>query len=213
MTDEKIPASTPTTLRFARATTVVVAWMALVSVLPGGAHAQDDDIDLEPPIVEHEVLERGAAGDAQEFVATVVDDRELAEVLLFHRFAGEAAFERTPMRRLAESAVHTASVPTSAAETRAIEYYIQARDAAGNRVIRGYAFSPLVRRIGDGSAPGALAGDVPGEPASSGGGTRRWLYIGLGVLAVGAAAAALGGDDGGSEAGPNTFTVTLDPPR
>ena len=174
-------------------------------------HAQDE-IDLEPPIVEHEALERGVAGDAQEFVATVVDDRELAEVLLFHRFAGEASFDETPMRRLAESSVYTASVPTSAAETRAIEYYIQARDAAGNRVIKGYAFSPLVRRIGDGSVPGAPAADAPGEPAPSAGGTRRWLYIGLGVLAVGAAAAALSDDSSGPEAGPNTFTVTLDPP-
>lgn len=203
-------ATTPTCRRRARgraslAWLAACAWIGLVAPI---VHAQDD-IDVEPPLIEHEPIADGVAGDVQEFSATVVDDRELAEVLLFHRFAGDETFDETPMERVASSSVYTASIPTDARDARAIEYYIQARDAAGNRVIKGYAFSPLVRDMADdAAAPQARAG---GERESSSGSGRRWLYIGLGVLAVGALAAAAQEED--SESDPNTFTLTLDPPR
>jgi len=185
-------------------------WLAVAgSVL----HAQTE-IDIEPPLVEHEPLESGEAGTVQEFTATVVDDRELDEVLLFHRFAGEDAFDETPMRRVASSSVFTASVETEADDPRAIEYYIQARDQAGNRVIKGYAFSPLVRRMSDEDGTSAAGGSPGAEPEiEKSGGGRRWLYIGLGVLAAGAIAAAATTAEDGETGDANTFTVTLDPPR
>ena len=169
--------------RWVRSATVSLATCAaLLGVAVPTAHAQSE-IDVEPPLIEHDAIELGEPGVAQEFTASVVDDRELAEVLLFHRFAGEESFDETPMRRVATSSTYTATVSTEGGDTRSIEYYIQARDEAGNRVIKGYAFSPLVRRM-DGGAGAAVAGSDPVPEARSGSG-RRWLYVGLGVLAVG----------------------------
>ena len=190
---------------------------ALVGLVAPIAHAQSG-IDVEPPLIEHDPVERGEPGVAQEFSANVVDDRGLSEVLLHHRFAGEETFDETPMRRVADSATFVATVRTTSGDTRSIEYYLEARDEAGNRVIRGYAFSPLVRRMdGEGGTSGAVTADER-APAASAGSGRRWLYIGLGVLAVGVLAAAAGGGDGGGSSdgvpsgGGNTFVVTIDPP-
>jgi len=193
---------------------VLFAASAFLGLAVPVVHAQSE-IDVEPPLIEHDPVVSGEPGEAQEFSATVVDDRELAEVLLFHRFSGEESFDETPMRPVASSSVFTASVATEAGDTRSIEYYLQARDEAGNRVIKGYAFSPLVRRMDGGAGPLAGTGDQPAPEVRSGNG-RRWLYVGLGVLAIGAVAAAAGGGGGSADdppvGGGNTFVVTIDPP-
>ena len=191
-----------------------------------------DGIDLEPPLIEHEVLAEAEPAPVQSFVAQVVDDRELASVRLFWRLAGQTRFEPMPMVRVAGSSTWTARVPTPDGEARAIEYWIEARDVGGNRTVRGFAFSPLVRRIG--TAPGRAADrGGPGRPresrggaptpgvdgAPSEGGTGRgalWVVLGaLGVaLVVGLAASSGGGSGGGGECDAEGCEVTLvfDPP-
>lgn len=170
--------------------------------------AQGDD--YEPPLIEHEVVADGSPGVTQEFTASVVDDQSLAEVTLFYRFEGDPKFKSVTMQPIASSSVHTASIDTRRGDDRDIEYYIRATDRAGNRVIKGYAFDPLIRAMGGAVA---IAQSKPAEkPAAAGKSRRNLVYIGLGVLAVGAIAAAAssgGGDDGGSS---NDFTIVLDPP-
>jgi hypothetical protein len=173
------------------------------------AHAQSAAEDYEPPLIEHDVIERAAAAGSQEFAANVVDNQALADVILYYRFAGEEEFRMLPMTQVAASAVYSASVESDINDARSIEYYIQARDEAGNRVVKGFAFSPLVRLIGDGSDV-QQATVAESAPKSSSG--RRWLYIGLGVLAVGAIAAAA--NSGGSDDPPTgDFQIVLDPPQ
>lgn len=173
------------------------------------AHAQSAAVDYEPPLIEHDVIERVEAAGSQEFTASVVDDQSLADVTLYYRFAGEEEFRMLPMTQVAASAVYSASVESDINDVRSIEYYIQARDEAGNRVVKGFAFSPLVRLVGDGS-DAQQAAVVEPEPKSSSG--RRWLYIGLGVLAVGAIAAAA--NSGGKDDPPTgDFQIVLDPPQ
>ena len=178
--------------------------LTLCAALAPPLHAQSE-LDVEPPLIEHEIVESGVAGEPQEFRATVVDDRALEEVLLFHRRADEETFVRLPMRRVASSTTFTATVETEAGDERAIEYYLQARDEAGNRVIKGYAFSPLVRAMGAGGTS-AGRGDV-GEDAPRRG--RTWLLVGLGVVAAGIAIALADTD----EPADDIFTVTISPPR
>jgi len=186
--------------------------LAITSLTLPIAHSQSDSQDYEPPLIEHEVIDSADAAFAQEFTANVVDDKALAEVLLFYRFVGDEAFVSIPMTQVASSSVYTATVETDINDPKSIEYYIQARDEAGNRVVKGFAFNPLLRSIPDGN--GAAPSSAANEPQASTG--RRWLYIGLGVLAVGAIAAAAGsggGRDSGTGGGEGDFTLILDPPQ
>ncbi len=74
-----------------------------------------------------------------------------------------------------------------------IEYYIQAADFAGNTLLHGYSFSPLTVSVITGTqdlavndTSNALVLDKA-EPNKKK--TKIWLWIGLGVLIVGAVAA------------------------
>ena len=216
--------------------------------LASGAHAsaQDDapgrgDIDLEPPLIEHEVLAETASASRQSFVAQVVDDRDLASVRLFWRYAGETRFGSLPMTQVSSSSTWIAQVPTAPDELRAIEYWIEARDAGGNRTVRGFAFSPLVRRVvpaTGGSSVGGPAttgparpresrrgapvtGPVDGAPApGEGRRTALWVVLGaLGVALIVGLASSGGGGGGGGGGGPGDcgaegceLTITFDPP-
>ncbi|MEE9321535.1 MAG: hypothetical protein V3U76_13900 [Granulosicoccus sp.] len=162
--------------------------------------------DLEPPLIEHDLQERGQPGETQDFSATVVDDQALAGVRLHYRYSGETDFTDITMTQIASSAVYTASLDTEVGDLRAIEYYIEARDKAGNRVVQGHPFNPMVRLMGDDDVLASNSQDVKPESSRR----RRWLYIGLGVLAAGAVAAAASGDGGGGN--DNDFVITLDPP-
>lgn len=187
---------------------VLALLTGLVTLLLAAPAALAQELDVEPPLIGHERIERGEPGVPQAFTATVVDDREIAAVSLFHRRAGDGAFESVPLERVGSSSVFLATLTTEAGDTRAIEYYIEARDAAGNRVIRGYAFNPLRRLMS-----GETVGNVRPDDAPDAGPSRTWLWVGLGVLAVGAAVALSdSGDGGGGEPG-DTFTVTIEPPR
>ena len=192
-------------------TTVFSIWFACVSMFGGIANAQSDGSDFEAPIIEHEPLGSGVSGNIEPFEATVVDNEELRSVSLFYRFAGQTAFEEIEMKPLASSSSYIASIDTSLAEetATAIEYYIRAEDAAGNLVLKGFAFEPLVRRLN----PAGQAAVVTAEPVQTQTGRtvteeprRRvnWLYVALGALIVGGIAAGAGGgsDDDGGNPGP-----------
>ena len=193
----------------------------------GVAAQSGTDVDLEPPLIEHEVLAESAAASRQSFVAQVVDDRELASVKLFWRYAGETRFGPVPMTQVSSSSTWIAQVPTAPDELRAIEYWIEARDAGGNRTVRGFAFSPLVRTVvprtggtvagGPGTAAGPgrpresrrgvpVSGTGNGSPAESP--DRRtglWVVLGaLGLaLVVGLASSSGGGGGGGGGPDPD----------
>lgn len=142
------------------------------------------DLDLEPPLIEHEQVLQADAGFRQRFIAQVVDDRELASVSLSWRFSGESRYARVAMNRLSSSSTWIGEVPTDPAESRSIEYFIEARDTGGNRTVQGFVFSPLVRRIIDPAPPPVDPADNAAEadPITP---RSRTLYYVLGALAIG----------------------------
>lgn len=167
------------------------------------------EIDIDPPVIDHEALESGRSGDSQDFKAIVVDDRGLKHVMLFHRDRSGAQYESVQMQSVEGSDEYTATVATSLGQTR-VEYYIEALDTGGNRVLKGFPFFPLVREL---TPPTASVAD---EKESSGS-QSRVIYVLLGVAAVGLALALAGGgggdgpeDDGGPDPTPGTVPLNIE---
>ncbi len=197
---------------------VLITCMLAVSV-PASAQSADSD----PPVIEFERIEQGVLGDTQVFSATVVDDREVSEVMLHYRFGDQDAYQSIEMIALAGTSIHSASVSTSEESNPVMQYYLEARDSAGNRSIQGFAFDPLERLLFTANDP--VASDPMPVPATApvaaaGMSNGRKVFYGvLGVIAVGALAAAAGGgsDDGGGgnpasdDPGRVPLVITVDP--
>jgi len=197
-----------------RFATLLQAWLLIcTSVLSPIAHAQVAP-DTESPIIELEALGESPADRTQVFTALVADDRQIKNVSLYYRRAGQRPFTSVGMRPLGSTGYFTVSIKTAPNDLRAIEYYVQARDESGNRSVSGYAFEPHVRELTPLAQPLASTADEQGSSAT---GRTRWWAVALGVLTVGALAALAndGGDsgsDGGGQAGgenPGSVPLTL----
>ena len=200
-------------------TSAFTLWFLAVQLVWGtpSAFAQASPtslIDVEPPLIEHEILAEVDADVRQTFVATVVDDDELDSVSLFYRFDNDPTYSSILMRRVSFSSTYIAHVPTDPNSAKNVEYYIQARDKSGNRTVRGYAFNPLVRNINVPETEPTLAA-IP-EPTTTTAGTAeepkkgmsKVLYVVLGVLAVGLVAGLAGGSDSTSRPANNCVDGT-----
>lgn len=180
-----------------------------------------DSVDFESPIIEHTEVDGGRVGGVEVFGATVVDNDEIARVVVFYRFSGETEFADLSMREIAQSSFYMARIDTANVplDTEAIEYYIQAEDASGNIVLKGFAFQPLTRAF---EPPAVVEPEVEQDAAPveaeftspSLASSINWWYVGLGALLVGGIVAATDSDSSGPRAPDgdcigNSCTVTL----
>jgi hypothetical protein len=173
------------------------------------AQSESSPADTTPPVVSHIPLDVPMALNEPFLVrATVNDDGAVAFVRLFFRVEGTDSYRSVEMTP-GKDGNFTATIPAHRASDRAIEYFIQAEDVAGNIGLRGGAFEPL--RIADPSAVG------PGEAASrfamqTPATTEKpwykkwWVWTIAGAVVI--AAAAGGGGGGGGDEPPGTATIT-----
>jgi len=189
--------------------------LALNSLLLGVANAQT--LDTESPLIEHDVLGTGTAGETQVFSAVITDDNSVESVDFYYRIGTTGEFAVVELSK-GEKDTYSTEVGTKAEEAITIQYYFQAVDVAGNQISRGLPFSPLVREI---VLP--VSADVAPVPDPGQGGSTEpkksntLLYVLGGLLVVGLAAAAAGGssngpDDGGTCTGNCSVTFTISPP-
>ena len=183
----------------------------------------DEVVDVEPPLIEHDIVAESEADIRQTFVATVVDDQDLDSVVFYYRYAGETSFSRYVMMQVSYSSTYIAQIPTDPKSNQAIEYYIQASDTSGNRTVRGYTFSPLVRSIvpppgSDTVLQAGVEGDARAATESTGSRIPKAVYIVGGVLLLGLIAGAASSSGGGSDEGGACtdegcrLTLTIDRP-
>jgi hypothetical protein len=171
-------------------------------------------VDTTPPIIELEELIEGVADLSQVFTVQIAEDGVLKDATLYYRRSGQAPYTRALMEPLGTTGYFSVSIETDPNDLRAIEYYVQARDEAGNRTVSGFAFNPYIRNLtpADPVTQRAQVGsDAENQPAS---GTtplleRRWFQIALGVVAVGLAASLLN-DDGGEDTQLVPVTINLE---
>jgi len=167
---------------------------------------------IAPNIDSPPITEKIPAGERVTIHATVTDNVGVKNVTIFYRDMGETNFKREEMRQEPGTDDYSATLPDIIAP--GIEYYIQATDQAGNTLLHGHTFAPLTLNVSPSASPqeekGAVAAAPQGEEAAeSKKGISKWVWIGLGVLAVGAIAASSGGDDNG---GVNTGAVNITGP-
>lgn len=202
----------------------LISVFTLSAMQPSLLFAQSEQ-DFEAPVIEHERISNGDLGETQVFTADVVDNIELKAVFLFYRFAGEEEFSKVAMDPIASSTFFSTNIatdiaPTDADGTSAIEYYIQAEDTAGNIVLKGYIFDPIIRTLTPpGGAPAIdervatapTADDTaPAVPTTERKSNSTWYILGLlGLLAVGAAVASSGGDDAPPACDPSGCVINL----
>ena len=173
--------------------------------------------DTEPPVLIHRQADSaGIAGELQTFLARVSDDFEVESVTLYYRQSDAGEFTQISMRALFDSLdEYMIAVETRESAYEGLQYYIEARDSAGNVTNRGFESAPIILPL----EPAAVVADnrpvteaVATQPSAqqSGGFNSRNILLGLGALVLlGALAGSGGGGGGGSSDGGNPDTVTL----
>ena len=177
----------------------------LLSVVTLNVQAQSADV--QPPIIEHEEVGSGLAGEMQTFTATITDDQQLVSAVLFHRLAGDDNYFSTEMMPVTGTTVYTASVAITTDDPRDIEYYIQAEDFGGNKALQGFAFDPLIREI---TADALVVGTLAPTPAPTTSRNRKLLWGALGIVVVALLATQLGSDSDDGDDPPDTTEVPID---
>ncbi|MCF6363389.1 MAG: hypothetical protein L3J88_08610 [Gammaproteobacteria bacterium] len=201
---------------------ILVSLLVFSLVLLPIAHAAELALpsgDLTAPTIKHSPIRKDVPpGQPVDIKATVTDNVGVKEVILFYRESAEADFKRLKMNRDLDSFIYTVTVPV--ADAPGLEYYIQATDLAGNTLLFGHAFSPLTITVAPAAAEGSKTGAVATmeTPTASAGkeeksGVSKWVWIGLGVVAVGASLAVAGSGGGDDEQPPpSTGTIIISGP-
>ena len=163
--------------------------------------------DLIAPQVKHKPISNTPmAGLSQKFHAVVTDNVGVQNVILFYRTIGTKKYQRKAMKRIDNTDEYVAVLEADEMTAPGIEYYIQANDLAGNNLLHGYSFSPLIVNVSPAAKKPAEEVALEADEDKK---SNKWLWIGLGVLAVAAAAGGGGGGGGGGDDGTVTITAPL----
>ena len=168
---------------------------------------------IAPEIDSPPITEKLPPGERPTIRATVTDNIGVKNVTIFYRDIGETDFQRKEMERAPGTDDYSATLP--AITVPGIEYYIQATDQAGNTLLHGHTFAPLTVNVpAEAIAQQEPEASAPEKEAAatSEKGISKWVWIGLGVLEVGALASDSGGGGGDDDDGPTTGTVTIGGP-
>lgn len=191
-----------TMLRYLSAHLVTVFLLCQLFIFPPPIYAAGSLAlptgDLVAPEINHRpITETLDAEDIKKIQATVTDNVGVKEVILFYRPLGASSFLRMRMTRDMSTNDAYFATPDNIPEP-GMEYYIQATDYEGNTLLHGHSFSPLTIKVksNDGTETLAATPEASIQIAEeSSGGISKWVWIGLGVLAVGALAASSSDSD------------------
>ncbi len=188
----------------------LLAVLALAGATQAEPIAEPAAFDIDPPEIA-DIKTPQSREPLQETTinATVTDDVGLQSVALYYRPIGGAEFRNVEMTRGGDD-VYFATLPAEAVTAPGVEYFIEAKDTAGNTVLRGYEALPLLISV---APPAGLEAENTGNlgvtqsaPSKKNAKLSYWKWIVGAVIVAGIAAAAQGGDDGGGAANQDTGT-------
>ncbi len=123
--------------------------------------------------------------------AKITDESGLESVKLYYRPIGsERDFESLPMVPLRAGDFYSATLSINSLLASGVEYYIEARDRASNISQEPFPDNPKRVQL-------AMT-DIRADTSAGESGTKKWVWIGLGVLLTGALLTAAD-NDGGKE--------------
>lgn len=169
--------------------------------------------DITPPSIQHEPdSNKASANSPYLFTAKVEDDNGVSKVLVFYRTVGTSVFSNAEMKEGKTANLYMVELPGKELRAPGIEYYIQAEDTAGNTLLRGFTFEPLVLTVENtgSSIPGNANASKEKGPLT-GLASNKMVWIGLGALVIGAVA--MGGSSGGDGDDGNTVTIAAPLPQ
>jgi len=166
--------------------------------------------DLDSPEVFHDPFtETLPPGDVKAIIATATDSAGVKSLVLFYRQLGEKVYQQAVMQRIDASDKFSITLDSQYYQPPGIEYYIQATDSNGNGSLYGHAYTPMIlviealaiQTVVEGvdvlpttsenatlSTSETMARVLANTAVDSTSSSKKWLWIGLGVLAAGAIA-------------------------
>ncbi|MCG2827570.1 MAG: carboxypeptidase-like regulatory domain-containing protein, partial [Thermoplasmatales archaeon] len=120
-------------------------------------------VDTESPVITHTPVTSGTAGVKITITATITDIN-LTAVSVFYRVHGTENYTSWPMTYVSNDD-YTFDIPASAVTTAGVEYYIWAKDGAGNEATNGTAALPHSVDVSAANQPPTLSsgGVSPGS--------------------------------------------------
>lgn len=188
--------------------------------------AYSQTLDTEPPEIGLDSVSEARKGDSQVFTISATDDSEISDLTVFIRQGTTGEFVSAQMMRIGNTDLftYTLSAESIAPDIDVIQYYFDARDAAGNRTLQGFSFDPLQRNLIDSGVTLAESTPPSNSPSNEStpllgslSTTQKVVYGAVAIVVVGAliAAASGGGGSGGSGGNPGDeftpVTIISDP--
>ncbi len=126
---------------------VIITMSALLVGLPTALAQEGSEEDRTAPLILHQTQEMPVvAGYPVEVGAKVTDNVRVARVQLFYRLPGEAKYTVVEMTRQGADE-YAGTIPAAEVTARGVEYFMIARDGAGNLTLLGSATAPVFMTV------------------------------------------------------------------
>jgi len=193
----------------------VLVLLSLSLWFPGDTSGQAiglPDRDEIPPEIKHTPLTEFTSGMPLRIHATVTDNVGVSDVTLFYRRAGDSEYRDVKMFEVAPgSHIYAVDLPDTAGPR--IEYFIQANDLAGNPALPDLLSDPYEITV---PVMTTMKNNITQSPTAEPAqvlvherdGISKWVWIGVGIVAVGALAGGLG--SGGGSGSSTAATTGID---
>jgi len=198
-------------------TLALLVWLPIAAnaAEPGKLALPSGDL-VAPEVVHEEGTVPLIPGQPYTISVKATDNVGVKQVVLFYRVIGTSDYKRILFTSSGDSK-YSVTLPGTEVLNPGIEYYVQTEDLAGNTLLTGYSFSPLIVKANtkgsDTKSEGvaaltageALAESLNGEGESAAEPIwkNKWLWIGVGAVTAAALAVKKTPDQPGPGAGPS----------
>lgn len=176
--------------------TIVYFLVLFLSGLPGVASSVNAALsDQAPPLLRHIPPSPPAAGGVLVIQTIVEDERDIAEVILWHRLSGRRGYQKVVMVRTSGN-TYEGRIELSEKDRSGIEYYIEAVDRSGNRGKDGSETKPYFVSVREERPLPALSSRSAEAEEKRPLWKRPWFWLAILAVGGGIAAATAGGKEG-----------------